>query len=307
MHITLTAEESFETGDVPIPTFPPLDIQPRSEADRSSTCNDLGATAQIAKYEEQDKIEEVSETSTARLVSGAIGGDDEKRKSLEIELGKALVTPKHGLKRFLPHNELHRLICPGLVRRELGFLFPKMSERDLVRNTDAICRTFEYHGEHSKHSSKTSRRKIFAILLLIEKPDKILDFIQEGLHDSDLPFRKDPENGQRGEWQFKNKDEPAKPLACFKHWSPLFLDLFDEYQWYTLSPFFSRAEGSDRASERVLHYRLEDRHILPFIVDEEHHADPSIRMSGFGAVWMVQIHPAHHNFQCDAVRASIGA
>ncbi|KAK0648506.1 kinase-like domain-containing protein, partial [Cercophora newfieldiana] len=160
-----------------------------------------------------------------------------------------------------------------------------------------------------------SYRKILAILILIGKADTILDFVQHSVADAQLPLEKlgigQPEPGvcrpfQLGLW---GKGEPARP---FKRWEHRDIEEFENKQWETLAPFFSRASKED--NNLVRHYELSWRRPLPFEILEgtgiskgtyratsggTTGSDSSLdsMKGGHGKVWKVRINREHHDLQ----------
>jgi hypothetical protein len=128
----------------------------------------------------------------------------------------------------------------------------------------------------------------------MEQVDQILHFIKENLYDSDLPFLLS-EGPRKGARQLKRKDNDGNlhEIYLFAQWKTYELEAFDTFQWQLVAPYFHL---STQLEAKILHYSLENHVILPFIEDDE------IRHSGgYGDVWRIKIHPAHHNFCKDSV------
>jgi len=138
-----------------------------------------------------------------------------------------------------------------------------------------------------------SFRKIFALLVLVEKSSSICLFLQENLSDLDLPLAT-VRNG--GFIELRRRSVSGRPssevLNCFSQWSPVRRKEFEEYQWTMLAPFFNQGQYSN-----VSHYVLKNQHILPFVFTENEEDDNAEFLGGFGRVFMVRIHPEHHNFR----------
>jgi hypothetical protein len=131
-----------------------------------------------------------------------------------------------------------------------------------------------------------SFRKIFAILLLIERPFRIWKFVDEAVCDADLPLMKVPRKNRPGAFKLRRKNAPDVPLRCFKRWKRSTVLRFEEWQWAMLAPFFAMGER-----KHVKHYILQLEVILPFTSWEKiGHG------GGFGQVFKANIHPDHHNF-----------
>ncbi|KAH7163592.1 kinase-like domain-containing protein [Dactylonectria estremocensis] len=200
-------------------------------------------------------------------------------------------------KIFLPTSERNKIINKATIKAELGLLNIG-SEEELLDTTEKIwgISTFKLlHTLASTQEYKTTRRKLFTILLLMTEVEKILDLINEGIHDSDLPFvfETDSQRAPR-QLQRKLKDGMHKTIQSFISWKPNVRDQFEEYQWKMLAPFW---ELSNEKDPLVRHYRLEERIILPFIdfpISEVEGSDIE-HVGGFSEVRKVKIHAAHHN------------
>jgi hypothetical protein len=81
---------------------------------------------------------------------------------------------------FIPINKLDELITLESIHKELG-------DRDIGLQSDQL-KLARQICESGSVTQNTPRRKIFAILALMEKVDAIRDFIREGVCDSELPF-----------------------------------------------------------------------------------------------------------------------
>ncbi|KAK7734704.1 hypothetical protein SLS53_007809 [Cytospora paraplurivora] len=99
--------------------------------------------------------------------------------------------PGHSEKKgFFPEQTLEALINERSVKQQLQRCFKDVLDRDTIeKHTQTICGTTDEGHE-------TSSKKIFAILVLSEKPSAINLFIQEKVTDKDLPFRKVPRRGK---------------------------------------------------------------------------------------------------------------
>ncbi|KAK3313292.1 kinase-like domain-containing protein, partial [Apodospora peruviana] len=145
----------------------------------------------------------------------------------------------------------------------------------------------------------THRRKLFALLALSEQVRSVKEFVDCGIHDSDLPFIMEESKSATGpfyllyKWHDLRKSDGAdsrKPISCFFSWQDSKLENFERNQWQLLAPYF---ELVGRGYSKVEHYNFADKIILPFIED----SSDSSTEGGFSNVWRVKIHRAHHN-QC---------
>jgi hypothetical protein len=195
-------------------------------------------------------------------------------------------------KEFLPLDALRDIVTGNRVRRELEKLGIIRPEK-LDQLTDKI-----WGVASPSPGIKTTRRKILAILALIKKVAKIVDFIEEDLYDSDLPFTLS--NGKiPGSRQLdrKRKNGKLEAIQLFNIWEVHELESFEHNQWHLLAPYFHLSAKKD---PKVWHYNLDNRIILPFTEDNEVRHEGG----GFGDVWKVTMHPAHHNYCHDSVSRS---
>jgi hypothetical protein len=188
--------------------------------------------------------------------------------------------------KFLPLNQLDKIVTADRVKREL-------KKHNIVPLGELDYYTGQIWGI-TKSPNPTSRRKIFAILVLLQKVAPILHFIEHDLYDKDLPFILIEGPGP-GYFQLsrKRKGGATEPIAFCQDpnaWPTYLLECFESYQRQLLAPYF---ELSTKSKPKVLHYNLEGNRILPFIEVDKKNA--SAHCGGFGDVWRVKIHPAHHN------------
>jgi hypothetical protein len=206
-----------------------------------------------------------------------IGSDN-----LGHELREALRPLEDQEQLFLPLDELDRIVTRDRVRRELQRL-NLIRPDQLDWYADQIWET-----KSISSSTRTTRRRIFAILALLDKVEAISDFIQHDLYDIDLPLTLD--KGPLRGLSYKRKKGSLRPITFCQTWRPCDRDCFHMYQWQLLAPYF---ELSTKDKPQVSEYQLDKNIILPFIETEEKTA--SSRRGGFGDVWRVKIHQAHHN------------
>ncbi|KAF3051862.1 hypothetical protein E8E11_010331 [Didymella keratinophila] len=136
-------------------------------------------------------------------------------------------------------------------------------------------------------STHTSYRKILAILLLINRPDRIASFIESEVSDADLPLlsiprKKDPSGAT---FKLRCSRNPQKSLPCLK-WKQSAVARFEEHQWVVLAPIFHRT-----IKDPIPHLVVSPKQPLPF-TQWERAAEPG----ACGQVFRVAIHSAHHNF-----------
>ncbi|KAF9776275.1 hypothetical protein IL306_005572 [Fusarium sp. DS 682] len=141
----------------------------------------------------------------------------------------------------------------------------------------------------AKDSSSRTYLKIFAILLLIERPGDIGKFIDEGLCDQMLPV------------EIKRKEvllvnEPNRRLRCFEKWRNKDKESFESCQWKVNTPYFGSKK--DLASNEF-HFRPSTK--KPWRKSPSREPESTIEITenagAYGAVSRVEIHPTAHSYQ----------
>lgn len=200
--------------------------------------------------------------------------------------------PGHEEKKgFFPENELTQLMTEENVTKELQLCFEDLDSTTIATFTHKICGTIPNRAEE-----RPSFKKVFAILVLCEKPNAIPRFLEEGVSDGDLPLHKLAAlDNSPNIYNLSRKQEKTK-LKCFSGWSYTAVWRFEEWQWTTIAPFFQRASRND-----VKHLALQDQAALPFTQDSRFTYDtPTYERlefeGGFSNVFKVDIHPDHHGF-----------
>ncbi|KAI0975170.1 kinase-like domain-containing protein [Xylaria arbuscula] len=190
---------------------------------------------------------------------------------------------------YLPLGRVEAICQRQTVRLELARTFGEIP--DLDRYTDYVC-----GSQDDSNQGENTSRKIFANLVLISQLYRINDFIEAGIKDRDLPFRKEP----LGETftlvkRVTSKRKTSEPVCCFDNWETFQKRMFYDNQWRLLSPYFDKAlDGS------IALYELDEQSIMPWIkVGEEKRGTfvPSENIGGYAKVTQVAIHPDHHAFE----------
>lgn len=194
-------------------------------------------------------------------------------------------------KWFYPIDALDREVTKDRARHGLGAL------QDCEMNHDTVIDHIFDKTTHSGHA--TRRLKIFVILALMNKSNAIVDFIKQDIYDVHLPFEERRlSNGQSQ--LFRNPqikwECPQEPIVLPDGWTQDDVENFETKQYQVCVPFFNLS--TDDPNSKVSHYNLRKQSILPFIEDDE--ANPGI--GGFGEVWRVRLHHAHHNLSKHLVR-----
>lgn len=157
--------------------------------------------------------------------------------------------------------------------------------KDLETWVKAIWDPFDYRDSTAaRGKALTSRRQIFAILVLFNAQTKIASFIREELWDKDLPFIQNENN----KWVYHPRRSQNE--SCFveslNRLEVHDADSFGNYQWFMLSPIFNMA------ANRVIHYDLHPRITLPFLEHERGH-NPAL-IGGQGEVSRIKVHESHY-------------
>ncbi|KLU82102.1 serine/threonine protein kinase [Magnaporthiopsis poae ATCC 64411] len=237
-------------------------------------------------------------------------------KTLQQEIfGGILAEPKglphnRRLKGFLPLNKLGELITRETVEKEL--IFHSISVVDASKLSAKIVDISSPLTSHPGNYEKTTRRKLFAILVMMDKVLAIVDFIQENILDRDLPFVYQHTPGKpRGRSTQAllpilcrkcvppgGGDASMVPVKSMESWIRMEIEYFHDNQWTMLAPFL---QLSNPGAPKVHHYPLDYHSILPFVGFEgpDDALDGLMEMQeitgGFSVVHRIQIHEHHHN------------
>lgn len=194
----------------------------------------------------------------------------------------ANVPGRRDKKGFFPETTFTEIIHEQSVREELN-RYPKSFHSDTVEQiTEIICGDKPY-------------RKIFTLLVVINKLADIKLFIDDDVSDECLPLlrvsRPDSENTfQLGDSPTSTR--PVRQIGLFADWDAIDVWTFEEWQWTTISPVLKR--GSRR---NIKHLRLRPEISLPFTEDCRYSSGSDVIEGGFSTVFKVHIHPANHHFR----------
>ncbi|KAH8200094.1 hypothetical protein TruAng_005762 [Truncatella angustata] len=196
-------------------------------------------------------------------------------------------------KTFLPRNALQKIVTKEAVQQEL--------ERKGIDNPSwpaQICNIITYRDDNERKRN-TSRRKIFATLVMIKEVQLVNDFLTQGIWDSHLPLKVCKDEGKENTLcPRNNKSKPALSNENdILRWSFNDVGLFESHQWFVTVPYFTKVT---EPMDKVHFYPLSSNDILPFIECLETLEDEKERRSflfGHNAtVDRIKIHPDHHNF-----------
>jgi len=215
-----------------------------------------------------------------------------------------------GSRKYVPLNYLDGLINLSNVHIELEQCLRKLNLKKFAHHDDLklLAKEIVNLEQVSSHPSPkwTSRRALFASLVLMDRPSSIYSissFVHHEWWDCDLPFKAEEravsERNETSRFYVGMHDKLGKKVhdECFSEWSDSDFEAFSDQQWRTLAPYFMFATEEDWT---VRHYDL-DHHIsgnsiLPVITPTREELPPkSTEYGGFGEVRQRKFHPAHHN------------
>ncbi|ROV89857.1 hypothetical protein VMCG_09505 [Cytospora schulzeri] len=203
--------------------------------------------------------------------SASIRIQEGQRLSLDLLLKNALhqCAYKENL-TFLPNDELDKVMVSEHVEDYL-----RNSEEEVLRTN---C------SQITEYVRGTSRR-IFAILLIIEEPARIMDVIDGSIDDTDLPFHRVDSDGNEC-LLAKKSGGRLIPIQEFRAWPYTMRYAFFQNQWRVQAPVFLKA-GQGLDSHPV--HRLENDVVFPWTEYEREY-------DGNSEVARIKIHKAHCQF-----------
>ncbi|RBR23778.1 uncharacterized protein FIESC28_03394 [Fusarium coffeatum] len=182
---------------------------------------------------------------------------------------------------YLPRDTFEQLFdmdsLIGLVKAS----FPKAKPEFQVRKVDEIMGV----------EGKDRRRKLYGILVAMNRISLMQDFVRESLCDEDLPFKESASDATHFTTQFERNSaasrqtEARQNTTLFQDWERNDFCLFYQYQQIFMVPYF------DFQDINVCYYSFDRKVTLPWRKYERK------TEGGEGTVHRVQIHPSHHNFK----------
>lgn len=223
---------------------------------------------------------------------------------LQDELAAALVPthPSQHDREFLPKEALTSILTEERVRQVLAVDFESvLPEKRINEYAKTICAR-KIRGDDGRLTTR-SYIKILAILVLCRKTTAIVRILEDSsrVSDADLPLERVRRPGHDNLYDLRARNKSGmllKPMECFqKDWDQMNIRSFEEWQWTALPRIF----GKPISHEKVRHYDLRDKEILPFVQDSQGAHDQSVSSKhefegGFATVFQVAIHPQHHHF-----------
>jgi len=274
-------EAQAPSGESLSPTSPPptvrVEVESQAPSSHEADLRGLGAHMMLPDDHLLPQLPDPDLTSYTKLEEGlqeAIENAHTNNPYVPIDAQFRLLT-KEAIKEQLEH--IARRHPKIHIEGQLDYWASKIFDR--VEYTESGCK-----GK----KPTTTRRIIFAILVLAGFPERIFKFIGENLYDKDLPFDchyATPPGANLGpDGVFKSLTK----VNAFEKWPKLHLRTFYNHQWYFTAPYFNMQQG------KVRFYPLRDMVPLPFLFTD---SKKEVVAGGFGQVCQVQIDPAHHNYQ----------
>ncbi|GAW16304.1 hypothetical protein ANO14919_057290 [Xylariales sp. No.14919] len=206
--------------------------------------------------------------------------------------GSMMNAVKDDKQTFLPLGKLDALCNRDAVRDELLLTFPPNSI-DITQYVNYVC------GDPSDNRREEHvSRKIFAILVLIGRLERITTFIEQGIKDKHLPFRKSMIGKDPNEFDLVRRStlDQSNPQAMdfFSSWNWIDKRDFYQTQWQLLSPFFGKAPMDSAAL-----YKLDEQTIMPWVSMADGAYVPLESHGGYSTVRKIVIHQDHHSFETE--------
>ncbi|RSL62421.1 hypothetical protein CEP53_004787 [Fusarium sp. AF-6] len=219
---------------------------------------------------------------------------DSRSDSLHDKLMDGLVRYQNTRKGFIPRGHFDRVVNEKSVRLELESC-RRLRSRLSGLSSKARDRKIRYFVDRifGKSFQKGKYKQIFGILVLAEKADYIVDFLDQTVDDSDLPFRGDQSASGPIKELYPRKGGPS--IKLFKEWKPGRRESFVEWQWVIVAAFFFRGNGGEAKI-----FNLHDNATPPFVRNTKSgHKEIEEYEGGFGKVTKRYIHADHHDLKPD--------
>ncbi|KUI72850.1 Cyclin-dependent kinase E-1 [Cytospora mali] len=209
----------------------------------------------------------------------------DQRPSLTLLLKKAMYQCPYDVNTtFLPDNEIGRVMTSEYVEDFLISSGQEVLRANCSQITKHVC------GQPGSSNLHGTSRRIFAILLIVEEPTKILDIIREGIDDTALPIRR-VDSDEECLLARKTSSKPILiPSLCA--WPLALRYAFYHNQWRVQAPVFLK--GGSSLENHPIH-RLDSDIVFPW-------TDYEKKYDGNSEVVRVKIHEAHCQFDADENR-----
>ncbi|KAI0436133.1 kinase-like protein [Xylaria telfairii] len=181
---------------------------------------------------------------------------------------------------FIPNIELERL----LTREAISELIVAIANLSPGESDNAIADIVDQIDPRHPKNPNDSRKRIFAILIMVGLPSAIIHFFEAEIWDRHLPFeyQKHRSDGQL-EYIKDDGSTGTCPFQCFGS-DHARLHTFQVSQWDYMAPSFTFTDG------KTHHYQIQYSIPLPFT-----EGTPVPIQGGSSQVTRVVIHEGHHD------------
>lgn len=157
-------------------------------------------------------------------------------------------------------------------------------------------------GEYAK-AIRAGAKKLYTILLCMDKGDCIADFLDGGINDTCLPFLRSDHGTEPCIQAAGAKFELCTSnhfATCLKHghtgcgikalesWHSRDIRILSRDQWQFLAPIFEPLKNG-----KIPHYEFYENTIFPYVEDHQTVNDSYVKSGGYSHVWGVRMHWAH--------------
>lgn len=181
---------------------------------------------------------------------------------------------------FIPKDELDKV----LTRESISEVISSMVNLSSCELDAELAALVDQIDTGDPRHQNTSRKRIFAILTMLDKPGSIVSFIDAGICDRHLPLE---DHAYPRDKQLRYIEDDGSiaicPARCFNN-SHTMSHTFQVLQWEYLAPSSSFAKGE------VHHQEIQHLMPLPFI-----EGGSAPRDGGNSQVMRVVIHRSHHD------------
>jgi len=270
-----------------------------------SILNDIRASQLQQQTEESGSVSEGPDSILNEIRASQLQQQTEESGSVltgvhQLEQGDLLEElenakiewPKGSSKYFIPRDSLETIVNMRSVEAELTKLFPSLTSRELHQYVDIIFDPLRM------------ARGVFVTVLRTRK-ESILDILEEGVTDLDLPLERQqlptyPGNYNRRFVLFCSRDHydyrnctdrdhatcKITSVRSMSNWTRNQIENFDAIQWRVKAPVFEKLPQGE-----IQHFDLHSNVVMPYVEDGEE----QLEQSGYSYVWPVRIHPAHQS------------
>ena len=246
---------------------------------------DDGVLVHLEKTQKPISLQELFTSDEKDNETDSESNDEDTEQLLGHELMSSRISFADDENYFVPIDKINQLVTLVAIQQEL--------KRANIKGSQNRCMIADRILRGSQSGPKESSQKIFAILCMISLPGSILDFIEEEVTDSQLPFMFPDHLSDLLQPYCQRTGTPIMLFQDEMKWTPETRHLFDMYQWHMIAPYFHLRCEDDRITQHLL---VDDRVVLPFTEMK------SLGKEGSATVHQIKIHEAHYNAKKFSVR-----